>query len=96
MTERATGLRLATHDEHVDLASCLAIQAAKAGVTAVGVATTLLERFRGPVFHLSRVESMAISLVDTAGVVGAARRETVARIKAICAEIEGWVPLPTP
>ena len=89
MTE---GLRLATYDEHLDMASCLAIHAGRNGATAEDVAAALCDRFKGPVFHLSKIEALAAELVRDSKVSAARRRELEGRIKAICAEIEGWVP----
>lgn len=87
------GLRLATYDEHLDMASCLAIHASRNGATAEDVAAALCDRFKGPVFHLSKIEALAVELVrDSLKVSAVRRRELEGRIKAICAEIEGWVP----
>lgn len=87
------GLRLATYSEHLDLASCLAIHAGRNGATAEDVAAGLCARFKGPVFHLSKIETLAVELVRDSKVSAARRRELEGRIKAICAEIEGWVPV---
>lgn len=87
------GLRLATYDEHVDMASCLAIHAGRAGATAEDVASALCARFKGPVFHLTKIEALALALVRDSKVSAARRRELEGRIKSICAEIEGWVPV---
>ena len=87
------GLRLATYNEHVDLASCLAIHAGRNGATAEDVASALCARFKGPVFHLSKIEALAVELVRDSKVSATRRRELEGRIKAICSEIEGWVPV---
>jgi hypothetical protein len=45
------------------------------------------------VFHLSKIEALAFGLVRDSKVSAARRRELEGRAKAICAEIEGWVPV---